>query len=74
MPIRIGYKSILKSIISSGIMLLPLIVFVPNNLIEIIGMIFIGFAVYLGCMILFKGIGKTEWNLIRSGLDHIQGK
>jgi len=74
LPINMNYKSILKSIISSCIMLLPLIIFIPKNIIEIIGIIFIGFIVYLGCMILFKGIGKTEWNLIKSTLVYMRDK
>ena len=74
LPIHMNYKSILKSIISSCIMLVPLIIFIPRTIFEIIGLIFIGFIVYLGCMILFKGIGKTEWNLIKSTIIHMRGK
>ena len=74
LPIEMDYKSILKSIISACIMLLPLSIFIPRNMIEIIGIIFIGFVVYLGCMILFKGIGKTEWNLIKSTLIQMLGR
>ncbi len=66
LPIEIEYKSVLKSIGSAIIMLIFLRMFVPKNIFEIIGMILIGFLVYLGCMILFKGVGKKEWDLIKS--------
>lgn len=74
LPIGMDYKSILKSIVSSCVMLFSIIFFTPRNMIEIIGLIFIGFFIYLGCMILFKGIGKTEWNLMKTTLLHARGK
>jgi len=74
LTLKINYKRIFKSIISSCIMLLSIIIFIPSNILEIIGIILIGFAVYSICMILFKGIDKNEWRLIKSTLLHLLGR
>lgn len=65
-PIGIDLKSLTKCLFSSASMFLIIRALDPQNLLEIIGVVFLGIFVYISLMILIKGFEKKEWNLIKS--------
>lgn len=61
----LGYKFIIKCIISSCIMVFILFFMVPKNFIELLFIIGIGIVIYFTFMILMKGLGKKELDLMK---------
>jgi len=62
----LGFAFILKCIISAGIMAAILLLFDPQNLFYLLISIVMGIIVYFAVMIVLKGVGRKEFELIKN--------
>lgn len=62
----LGYAFIVKCFVASGVMALILVVINPENIFNLILAIGIGIIIYFALMILMKGVGKNEVELVRN--------
>jgi len=62
----LGYAFILKCIVASGAMTVVLLVGNPKNIIQLIIAVLFGIATYIIMMVIMKGVGRKEYELVKA--------